>query len=332
MNQKKKLTDLLQDASFLHWLRAGRPSTNKTWQDWSKAAPENGALADEAQAVEQGIPFKEKSVPKELSTRNWDRIQERLNGEHKKRLIRLPTWAAAAAVVIFLSIAGLYWWSQQDAEWMTHQTTAGQTEIVQLSDGSLIHLAANSTLRYPKPLIQDSERSVYLEGEAYFEVQPQDEPVGFRVQTPAVAAIVLGTEFNVNAHRPQPIVSLTSGSLQVRHPDSGASKILEAGQTVAYQPEQQTFALLDAATVYWASWKEGEWVFGEGVAMSEVVQRIEETFGLKCVVEDVAILKRQPAGKVSIDDRTVLFESLEELLDLEFVVNGNEVRIRPAEN
>lgn len=329
MNQKKKLTDLLQSASFLRWLRAGRPSDEEGWEKWSKETPENEALADEIEAMNQGLPFKKKSIPVDLSSKSWDQIQQRLQEEPRRKMVRLLSWAKATAVVVLVSFAGLYWWNQR-VEWITHDTGPGQTELIRLSDGSVIHLAANSTLRYPDPLIQNSERLIYLKGEAYFEVESLKKPVGFRVQTSNIDAIVLGTKFNVNAHREQSIISLTSGSLQVQHPESKASKILEAGQTVAYNPEIEAFALLDVSPIYWAGWKEGEWIFGEGIAMSEILQRIEETFGLKCIVEDASILKRKPAGKVSIDDRTVLFESLGVLLDLDFVVNGNEVRIGPA--
>lgn len=332
MNQKKKLTDLLKDASFLRWLRAGHPGSDPDWDAWSEEDLENKKLAEDAAVMEQGLSFRRQKVAEELTAAHWAGIQARLNDQQepaKRR--RLFVWSAAAAILLLLSFIGAQWLVGGETAWTTHQTAMGESETIALPDGSTIYLGANSSLQYPSDFLSEDERLIYLEGEAYFEVQPQQKPRPFIVRTPALNVRVLGTKFNVNAHRAQPIVSLTSGSLQVIHPESEVTKILEPGQTAQFVEAEQRFNIVSGATTYWASWTAGEWQFGKGVPMTEVIQRIEETYGLKCVVDNPAILQRMPAGKVSIDDREVLFASLSILMDLTFSVQGNELHIQQLE-
>ncbi|MEL6972071.1 MAG: FecR domain-containing protein [Bacteroidota bacterium] len=332
MNQKKKLTDLLKDASFLRWLRAGRPGSDPDWHAWSKEDPNNEKLAEDAAAMEQGVPFQRPTVPSELTQQNWEGIQARLaqeNGAGKRR--QLVRWSAAAVVLLLFSALALQWWGG-DTSWANHQTAAGEYETIDLPDGSTVYLGANSNLQYQNAFLANDERLIYLQGEAYFEVQPQEAPKPFLVQTPALHVRVLGTQFNVNAHRRQPIVSLTSGSLQVIHPDSATTKILEPGQTAQYDVEQKQFNISEDVADYWASWRAGKWEFGTGMPMTEVIQRIEETYGLKCIVSDPAILQREPAGRVFIDDREELFSALSSLLKVTFKVESNELHIQQSEN
>lgn len=325
MNQKKKLIDLIQDASFLRWLRAGRPKTEREWHDWTENDPSNDELASDITEIESGIPFKKKKVTADIEAVNWNAIQSRIKREVPNKRRRLLAWSAAAAVALTL---GTYWWQTQDSEWVTYQAKNGVIEEVALPDGSIVYLAPNAAIRYLADMHKVKERSVYLDGEAYFDVKQQSNKAAFKVINPRIEVLVLGTSFNVNARRQQAIVSLTRGSLQAWHPVSEVSKILEPGQTVQYDNSLQKFELLDDQSIYWSSWKDGTWNFGEaGVTMAEVILRIEETFGLKCIVRDASILEGRPAGKVVIENRDLLFESLGTLFDLEFIVDGNEVYI-----
>lgn len=332
MNQKKKLTDLLKDASFLRWLRAGRPGNDHDWDAWSKEDPENEGLAEDASAMEQGIPFREQEVPREVTNDHWAGIQARLNDQElPNRRRSILQWSVAATILLLIGAFVFQPWKTDEIAWTSHQTIDGQTETIALADGSIVYLGANSSLQYATDFLAEDERRIYLDGEAFFDVQPLEEPKPFQVYTTVLNIRVLGTQFNINAHRSQPVVSLSSGSLQVIHPEKELTKILEPGQTAQFDAEQGAFSITTGYSDYWASWRTGEWQFGDGMPMTEVILRIEETYGLKCVVKDPTILQYRPAGKVSVDDREVLFASLSALMDLTFKVEGNELYIQQSE-
>ena len=55
----------------------------------------------------------------------------------------------------------------------------GEHMQVLFQDGSKVHLNSGSRIRYPKKFGL-SERKVYLEGEAWFEVRPEQESAFYR--------------------------------------------------------------------------------------------------------------------------------------------------------
>lgn len=71
------------------------------------------------------------------------------------------------------------------------------TYQVILSDGTVVHVNAESRLEYPVKFVGD-ERKVKLQGEAYFEVTKDTRP--FVVCANEVEIKVYGTKFNVNAY------------------------------------------------------------------------------------------------------------------------------------
>lgn len=71
------------------------------------------------------------------------------------------------------------------------------TYQVILSDGTVVHVNAESRLEYPVKFVGD-ERKVKLQGEAYFEVTKDTRP--FVVCANEVEIRVYGTKFNVNAY------------------------------------------------------------------------------------------------------------------------------------
>lgn len=77
-------------------------------------------------------------------------------------------------------------------------TPNGSHTQLSLTDGTKIWLNAGSKLRYPSKFIGKT-RTVYLEGEAYFNVK-KDPKHPFIVQTSDVSVKAMGTTFNVKAY------------------------------------------------------------------------------------------------------------------------------------
>lgn len=82
----------------------------------------------------------------------------------------------------------------------------GKAEVA-LSDGTVVHLNSGSKFSYPSVFSKD-ERTVYLEGEAFFKVKTNKEKP-FVVNTKDATIKAYGTEFNVNAYEDEPIVTAT---------------------------------------------------------------------------------------------------------------------------
>ncbi len=83
-----------------------------------------------------------------------------------------------------------------------------------LPDNTIVYLNGGSELKYK--LNQENNREVYLEGEAWFDVE-KDKTKKFVVHTPYYDVNVHGTEFNVKAYVEdnQVATTLEEGSVSI---------------------------------------------------------------------------------------------------------------------
>ena len=103
-------------------------------------------------------------------------------------------------------------------------------------DGTRVHLNYNTTLKYP-PHFTSNSRTVYLDGEAYFEVA-KDNKRPFRVVTANGVVRQYGTSFNVNTYM--------NGVTKVVLVDGSVSVLPNLGGEYKMKPGE--LAVLHAAT------------------------------------------------------------------------------------
>ena len=124
------------------------------------------------------------------------RREERSARQPHQHRRRVAIGLVLAAVML---IGGLWLWRQP----VTVTTPAGQHRTATLPDGSTVELNSGTTLAYRRgfqawPFVDADQRSVRLDGEAFFEVA--DGPRTFTVETANAEVVVTGTRFNVRAH------------------------------------------------------------------------------------------------------------------------------------
>jgi transmembrane sensor len=164
---------------------------------------------------------------------DWKLVYERIREHELKKLsfsgsgreiwhITQKYLPYAAAVVAIVVISWLYFSYSQSlketknfAGLVNHiEAPLGSRSQVVLPDGSTVLLNAGSSIRYSGEFsIQN--REVFLEGEAFFNVEKQEIP--FVVKTTDVSLIVLGTSFNLKAYKDEDVIeaTLVSGSLRI---------------------------------------------------------------------------------------------------------------------
>ncbi|MVZ62653.1 FecR family protein [Sphingobacterium humi] len=154
------------------------------------------------------------------------------------------------------------------------QTPKGGTMKVELPDGSLVHLNANSTLRFRADF--QTHREVYMTGELFFEVK-RDENHPFLVHTQKQTVKVLGTSFNISTYEGDDREETTVAS--------GLVEVAAANQKVLLKPNQQAMTAgnaLRVAEVDLASildWVSNEFVFKNATVL-EVMQEYERWYDL----------------------------------------------------
>ena len=142
------------------------------------------------------------------------------------------SWRIAATVAVVAFVAVLTLVLQRDRSLTTVTVAEGETQLIELADGSTVRLLGGSTLTYADPAKATAfNRRVELAGRAFFNIAPDQQ--GFTVETPTALATVLGTSFGIQADDVAMEVVLATGSLSV------ASKVAREG-FVVLQPGQMS--------------------------------------------------------------------------------------------
>ena len=165
----------------------------------------------------------------------------------------------------------------------TLRTLHGMECHIVLSDGTKVHLNAESQLTYPI-CFSDKERIVQVEGEAYFDVAP-DKEHPFIVQTPHTSIRVTGTSFNVRAYADEEIESTTliSGGVKI----SSGNEVFELipNQHYTYNKKTNTNTVTNVNTELYTSWESGSFIF-LNVPLENVMSYLSKWYGFKYTFED----------------------------------------------
>jgi len=160
----------------------------------------------------------------------WAELEQRMETKQPAgRSIFMNTGlrlAIAAAIVLLVGL-GLF----MQLYTKTMGMPAGEHGFVFLSDGSKIHINAQSSITY-KPLLYflKFSRKVRFEGEAYFEVEPGKK---FEVVSDKGKTTVLGTSFNIYSRNNDYQVTCVTGKVMVTETQNNKTIILNPGQQAA---------------------------------------------------------------------------------------------------
>ncbi|WP_106530219.1 FecR family protein [Chitinophaga niastensis] len=138
----------------------------------------------------------------------------------------------------------------------------GEYQLV-LPDGSKVWLNAASSLRFPTKFVA-SDRTVYLTGEAYFEVAPNAQQPFHVELSNGLNITVLGTAFNIMDYDDESTVktTLVSGKVKVSQ-ETGNSVLLAPAQEAVLNKQQQHIAVNEADIDKTIAWKMGMFEFDD---------------------------------------------------------------------
>ena len=155
----------------------------------------------------------------------------------------------------------------------------GETFKLILCDGTEVWLNANSKLVYPTAFIE-RERTVFLEGEAYFKVTKDTKP--FIVKTDYLQTKVLGTEFNVKSYTAEDShVTLISGKEQVRSHENARFVDLEPGKDAILLSNGQ-FEVKEVNSEAYTYWKDGYFYFDE-LTLADIMKSIGRWYNVNVI-------------------------------------------------
>jgi hypothetical protein len=181
--------------------------------------------------------------------------------------------------------------------WATLKVPAGFPPVqLRLPDGTLVHLNAGSTLRYPACFAVD-KRLVTLAGEAYFEVTPDAQRI-FSVKTRELTIRVTGTSFCVSSYRDnnRPQVSLVEGAVVVS--SGNKEKRLRPGLAVVLDKQQKALSTTTFDPRLVLSWRKGMYYF-DGEPLESICKVITRMYGNTVIIDGKDLARRKFSGSIN---------------------------------
>lgn len=161
---------------------------------------------------------------------------------------------------------------EEKLKYNTLKTPRGGEFRLTLSDGTSVILNSATNLRYPVTFGKQ-ERKVYLDGEAYFEVQ-KDSTRPFYVEMDGMQIKVYGTSFNVNTHKEGGIQTvLVEGRVGIKLPNY--EHILSPGSWARFNRERGEIEVRSVDVQQYVAWTKGIFAFEE-----ESLEQIMNTLSL----------------------------------------------------
>lgn len=230
---------------------------------------------------------------------------------------------AAAAVVLATVVISLLLFRTDNAPYVL-ATGIKQIKHLTLPDSTSVYLNANSRLTVD---FGKRERVVILEGEAFFEVTP-DQSKPFKVHTRGLDIGVLGTAFHVNAYPSVDDIRVTvrSGSVQVA--DSGrVLAVLKAADGLTYNRHTDEFYRTEISAGEEPSWWTGVTVLTDA-SFAMLAQSLYNQYGI--VLESTDDDVRAATYNVTVRASRTLEQTLSQLCAMvqkKYRKEGNRVVI-----
>lgn len=343
-----------------YWHGKSSPKEEFEVRQWLASEPENEALFEALKDYFETIRLEETTY--DVSDNGYKRLSDKITDWEEsvrveadsvsvtkdategviafvRRKVSYKKVLASAAVLIGLVFGGLYVWQigthasgQSNIAWVKKETGRKQQEKVTLPDGSMVYLNVESRIKYDADSFTQ-ERTIYLEGEAFFEVTP-DRKRPFRVKTPTVTTQVLGTSFNVqaysnpNGHKYESTyVTVATGKVRVVDSLQAELGQLLPGDELIYDKTSHSVKArkVDLSTI--RSWQNKRLIFRD-TPIAEIAAQLERWYDVSIVIDNPALYS---CHFTATFNQLTLQETLELLsitTNLTYQQNGKTITLR----
>jgi ferric-dicitrate binding protein FerR (iron transport regulator) len=258
----------------------------------------------------------------------FEQIRERIGPPPLKpavnRLLRILSQAAAVLFIPLLALT-VHLSRREQAGLLTLGTQKGEQAGVMLPDGTKVWLNVDTKLRYPADYGLRS-RSVELEGEAYFEVEGNEE-LPFEVAAGDVTVKATGTRFIVSAYPEQSGIrsSLIQGAVEITC--GHLHTLLREGEQMVYHKDKSPAGILPFDGKYELAWKDNRLAF-RLTPFAEVIAGLEKWYNIT-IEYDPELFERE-----TLTVRFERYETLEQILrvmskvhDFDYAIEDKKIRV-----
>lgn len=293
-----------QQAFYLLIIRHLNKETNageeQVLQDWLNANPANRDTYSTLQQIWQAGRMQDE----ELINKGYRQVRQRFM---RRKLIQWTSVAAAAIVAAVIATTLI----SREAPYK-EAIAGGKVTKVRLEDGTQVYLSPSAKIRY-------RQREIILDGEAFFEVDPQPHQP-FSVRAGDLQIAVLGTSFNVS----DTAVSLVNGKVRVTVKDR--VYMLAPGEQLYYNKDSQQCAQRQYDIDEVTGWRSSLLVF-RNEPLANAANRIAQLYNVQIVFTDDEVKAYRLFAKFDNKPLEYVLEMIKAADDIDYSIKDKTVYI-----
>lgn len=240
------------------------------------------------------------------SEKAWVKVESRIHNQISsnqtkiRKLFSNPIYRMAAAVLVaaVILVSGYKaFFSPSSSVKMLEITAVDQVlNTFTLPDGTLVSLNSDTKVFYPQQF-GNKTREVTIEGEAFFEVKP-DQNKPFIIRAGKAQIKVLGTSFSVSAYPETKFIEVIvqTGRVQVKNQ---ATEILEQSEELILTPGDKGTLVYASNTLLktinqdpnFLAWKTHNLIF-KATSLREVIVNLEKVYKVNIRLADPKLNER----------------------------------------
>ncbi len=276
-----------------------------------------------------------------------------------KRKNIIKRWSIAASIILVFALAICFFANKNIGEQSIYGSilhlknvksvtnTTHSTLTLNLEDGSKVTLQPKAVLAFPEDFLGNKERKVYLEGDAFFDIE-KDPKHPFLVFHKNLITKVLGTKFFIkqSTNNNQTEVEVRSGKVEVFENDKLVNKkvagindgaIITPNQKVIYIEDKRIFSTTLVDTPLPTVEKDADGnvlkydnrLFDfKSATLKQIVPIIEKYYGVKLEVENDALNNCLFTGDISTENLYTKLDILCSTMGSSYEVKGINILIK----
>lgn len=255
----------------------------------------------------------------EVSQDIYDNIQLRIG---KKKNFNPYLKYMAAASILFLVGLGFFYKPDFTAEKQLSFKTSDIPKSIELSDGSKIYLAANSSFQYPEKFQGDQRKVSLLKGNAFFEIA-KDKKHPFIISSGEIKTRVVGTSFHIQFSKSKCEVIVVTGKVNVS--TKGQSVDLVPNEEALFTAQKLTKQLADKS--FLVNWYATD-VTLDQTTLKQVITILQYKYGVSFQYNDERILATPLTVFIKKDaSLESVLQQINYITNLKFKVYGEIVKV-----
>lgn len=205
-------------------------------------------------------------------------------------------------------------------------TPRGGEYNITLADGTRVYLNAASSLKYPV-VFDEKERTVYLSGEAYFDVV-KDAARPFYVVTDAMKLEVYGTSFNVNTRYVNGVQTvLVSGAIGIQGLESKRVYRVEPSELIEFSPEGKFIKQEKVDVAPYVAWRYGQFMF-ENENLEHIMNTLSLWYDVDVFYANEKVKEHRFTGHMKkYDDIDTILDAISKIMGVTFTIKDKTITV-----